>query len=284
MLIACIGSDLYRSLEKARELEAAFRQKYDQEGTSVEELHEEGAELIDCVIERVNTVSLFTPRRFLRTRDLLKHCPKARLSALEKALSVDPEHVIVVTVERDVPPDAVLKSVSTVPKWIRYDFAPLDTQALYAWIRERASLIGCALTEAQVRRIAERSEGDSWQAALHILQVASGVDVGKESSAADAQQERTLFDWADAYVKQDPHWRAAVERMGPETLLYPFLSQARAYQRVRSGNESGIPSFIARKLKGIQAQDTEEQFTRLLEALMLQRQGYLREDELAALF
>lgn len=284
MLIACIGPDIYRALEKARELEAAFRQKYDQEGSSIEQLHQDGAELIDEVVERVNTVSLFTPRRFLRVRDLLKNCPKGRVAALEKALSVDPENVIVVTVESDVPADVTLKSMSALPKWIRYDFGRLDTHAFDKWIRERALLVGCTLTDAQAKRIVELSEGDSWQAALYVLQVASGASLDDTSSSSSPQTERSLFDWADAYVKQDPEWRAAVERMGPDTLLYPFLSQLRAYQRVKSGNENGVPSFVARKLKGIRTQDSEEQFARLLEALMLQRQGYLREDELPALF
>lgn len=283
MLIACIGPDLYRALEKARELEAAFRQKYDQEGSSIETLHADGTELVDEIIERVNTVSLFTPRRFLRVRDLLKNCPKGRVGALEKALSVDPENVIVVTVESDLPADATMKVVTTIPKWLRYDFDRLDVRAFEIWIRDRASLLKCELTDEQVKRIAELAQGDSWQAGLLVLQVASGVDLTASGQVQD-KTERSVYDWADAYLKQDPEWRAAVERIGPDGLLYPFLSQLRSYQRVRSSQDSGIPSFVARKLKGIPSKDSEERFVHLLEALMMQRQGYLREDELSALF
>ncbi len=283
MLIACIGPDLYRALEKARELEAAFRQKYDQEGSSVETLHADGTELIDEIIERVNTVSLFTPRRFLRVRDLLKNCPKGRVGALEKALSVDPENVIVVTVESELPADATMKVVATIPKWIRYDFDRLDVRSFETWIRERANGLKCPLTDTQVKRIAELAQGDSWQAGLLVLQAASGVDLSASGQVQD-KTERSVYDWADAYLKQDPEWRAAVERIGPDALLYPFLSQLRSYQRVRSGQDSGVPSFVARKLKGIPSKDTEERYARLLEALMMQRQGYLREDELSALF
>lgn len=286
MLIACIGPDVHRALEKARELETAFRQKYDQDGSSIEFLHEEGAELVDAVIERANTVSLFTPRRFMRTRDLLKSCPKGRVAALEKALSVDPENVIVVTVENDVPPDATLKIVSVLPKWVRYDFARLDTRALETWIRERALQLKIVLTDEQLAWIVERSSNDSSQASIALLMVAAGVDVsvGKQSGSVPVSDERSLFEWADAYVKQDPAWRAALEQLGPDSLLYPFLSQLRSYQRVQAGQEAGIPSFVARKLKGFRAVDSEEQFIRLLEAVMLQRQGYLQEHELPALF
>lgn len=286
MLIACIGPDVHRALEKARELEAAFRQKYDQDGSSIEFLHEEGAELVDAVIERANTVSLFTPRRFMRTRDLLKSCPKGRVAALEKALSVDPENVIVVTVESDVPPDATVKTLSALPKWVRYDFARLDQRAFEAWIRERAAQVKFALTDEQLAWIVERSSSDTSQASIALLMVAAGVDVSmsKQASSIHALDERSLFEWADAYVKQDPAWRAAVERLGPDSLLYPFLSQLRSYQRVQAGQEAGIPSFVARKLKGIRAVDSEEQFVRLLEAVMLQRQGYAQESELSALF
>jgi len=285
MLIACIGPDIHRALEKARELEAAFQQKYDQDGSSCECLHEEGAELIDAVIERANTVSLFTPRRFMRVRDLLKNCPKGRVAALEKALSVDPENVIVVTVESDVPPDATLKIVSAMPKWVRYDFARLDQRAFEVWIRERAAQVKISLTDEQLAWIVERSNGDSSQASIALLQIAAGVDIStRDSSAAQTVDERSLFEWADAYVKQDPAWRVALERLGPDSLFYPFLSQLRSYQRVRAGQEAGIPSFVARKLKGIRAVDSEEQFARLLEAMMLQRQGYLQESELPTLF
>ncbi len=286
MLIACIGPDIHRALEKARELEAVFRQKYDQDGSSIEFLHEEGAELVDAVIERANTVSLFTPRRFMRTRDLIKSCPKGRVVALEKALSVDPENVIVVTVESDVPPDATLKTLSALPKWVRYDFARLDQRAFEAWIRERAAQLKITLTNEQLSWIVERSNGDSSQASIALLLVAAGVDVSAEtqSSSGGVLEERSLFEWADAYVKQDPTWRAAVERLGPDSVLYPFLSQLRSYQRVQAGQDAGIPSFVARKLKGIRAIDSEEQFARLLEAVMLQRQGYLQESELPALF
>ncbi len=281
MLIACIGPDLFRALEKARELETAFRQKYDAEGSSCEQLHQEGTELIDEVVERVNTVSLFTPRRFLRVRDLLKNCPKGRVAALEKALSVDPDNVIVVTVESDLPPEATLAIVSKLPKWVRYDFPRLDARAFGTWIRERALALGCTLTDAQTALIFEQAAGDTWQAALGILQAAAGVTNDEQKRVSTGSlPERSLFDWAYAYVKQDPTWRLALEELGTEA-LYPFLSQLRSYQRVKNGQEASLPSFVARKLKGIRTTDSEEQFVRLLEAVMLQRQGYLREDELS---
>lgn len=284
MLLACIGPDVFRALEKAHELEAAFRQKYDQEGSSIELLHQEGTELIDEVIERVNTVSLFTPRRFLRVRDLLKNCPKGRVAALEKALSVDPENVIVVTVESELPAEAVMKVMTTVPKWVRYDFPRMDDRALATWIRDRARGMNCSLDETDIGWILERAEGDTWQASLYLLQKAAGMNVvQQERSTQSVFLERSNFDWADAYIKQDPTWRDAVERLGPETLLYPFLSQLRAYERVKAGQEAGVPSFVVRKMKGIRTADSEEQFLRLLEAVMLQRQGYLREEELPGL-
>ncbi|MBP9761988.1 hypothetical protein KBD34_00020 [Patescibacteria group bacterium] len=284
MLIACIGPDVYRALEKGRELEQAFRQKYDPEGTSIERLQEDGGDLVDEVIERVNTVSLFTPRRFLRVRDLLKGCPKGRVAALNKALSVDPENVIVVTVESDVPNDTTMKALADLPKWVRYDFPILDTRAFQTWIRERATVLSCSLSERQVEKIAEQAAGDAWQASLLLLQAASGTDPNDVLSDEKNESERSLFEWADAYLRQDADWRAAVEQLGPESLTYPFLSQLRAYQRVKSGQENGLPSFVARKLRSVVSPESEERFARLLEAVMLQRQGYVREDELSVLF
>jgi hypothetical protein len=283
MLIACMGPDVYRALEKGRELEEAFRQKYDPEGSSIERLQQDGGDLVDEVIERVNTVSLFTPRRFLRVRDLLKGCPKGRVTALSKALSVDPENVIVVTVESDVPNDTTLKALADLPKWVRYDFPTLDTRNFQAWIRERAVSLGCALSDQQIEVLAEQAAGDAWQASLLLLRAASGTDPRDMAVDKTNEPERSLFEWADAYLRQDSDWRAAVERLGPESVTYPFLSQLRAYQRVKGGQESGLPSFVVRKLRSMTSPDSEERFARLLEAVMLQRQGYARDEEIATL-
>lgn len=287
MLIACIGPDVYRALEKARELEGAFRKKYDAEGVSVEQLPQDGTELIDALIERVNTVSLFTPLRFLRVRDLLKNCPKGRIGALEKALAVDPDHVIVVTVESDLPPDATVKRMEVLPKWVRYDFPRLQGRAFESWIRECLMAFGDTPHDTEIQEIITQSEGDSWQASLQILQVVAGRDGSEEVKpvkASTTQLNRSVFDWADAYLKQDPEWRHAVELLGPDAVLYPFLSQLRSYERVKNGQEQGVPAFVSRKLKGMRGEDVEERFLRLLEATLLQRQGYLREEELSVLF
>lgn len=282
MLIACIGPDVFRALEKARELEAAFRQKHDPEGTSIEQLTESGADLIDELTLKANTVSLFTPMRFLRVRNLLTDCPKGRLKALEKALSVDPEHVVVVSVETEPLVDTTLKMATTLPKWVRYDFPRLEGSAFEAWIRQRAQLIGYTLNELQIREIVDQSEGDSWQASLLVLQVAAGTELLAEEK--NLVKDRNIYELADAYLRQDADWRQAVEQVGPETVFHSFLGQLRAYQRVKSGQDGGVPSFVVRKLKGLQAKNTEERFVRLIEAMLLQRQGYLKEDELSVLF
>ena len=284
MLIVCSGPDFYRAHEKALELEAAFRQKFDPEGTSVEQLFSEGAELIEQVVERVNTVSLFTPRRFLRVRDLLKGCPKARLPSLEKALSMDPDNVIVLSLEGDIPTETVLKTVAQVPKFVRYDFPQLSHAALVAWIEARGKQLGFTLTQEQATKIAERSAGDTWQASLELLLVASGTESFALEQAHQSLTERNFYEWADAYLQDASDWRAGVEELGAETLLYPFLSQLRAYARVQANQDNGLPSFVVRKFKQLRAQGVEEKFARLLETMMLQRQGFLREDELATLF
>ena len=93
MLLVCIGPDTFRAQAKARELENAFRQKYDLDGSSIERISP-GKDGVDEVIERANTVSLFCPRRFMRTANLLMDCPKAKQTALVQSLTKDPENVI----------------------------------------------------------------------------------------------------------------------------------------------------------------------------------------------
>ena len=172
MLILCIGPDTFRALEKARELEQAFCAKFDTAGTSVERLGS-GSTVVDQIIERVNTLSLFTPRRFIRVADLVKTCPKAKQPALVRALLQDPENAIVVSVEAEVPNEVAMKAFAEVPKFVRYDFPIQVGSGFSTWVVTIAEKLGVKDKNA-ARQIAEVAEGDSWLAWNELLKLAAG--------------------------------------------------------------------------------------------------------------
>ncbi|MDP3793986.1 MAG: hypothetical protein Q8R07_04530, partial [Candidatus Uhrbacteria bacterium] len=121
MLILCIGPDTFRAQGKARELEEAFKKKYDPSGSSVEHVSF-GKKGVDEVMERANTSSLFSSHRFLRTSNLIGECPKNKQAALAKTLARDSDHVIVVSVEDEAPAAVSLEPFEKNVKIIKYAF------------------------------------------------------------------------------------------------------------------------------------------------------------------
>ena len=108
MLILCIGPDSFRAVEKARELEQAFRKKFDPDGTSVERLWTDGETPLAerRLNEQIRSVCL--SRRFMRTTDLIR-AARSRQQALVPAFSKDSENVIVVSVENEIPNEQARK-------------------------------------------------------------------------------------------------------------------------------------------------------------------------------
>ena len=160
MLILCVGPDTFRAQERVQELTAHFAQKYDQERISTEKLEESGTALADQVIERINTPSLFSPRRFLRTYNLLTECPKGKQQALHQALARMTDEIILVDREDEPPTDALQKGIIGDLKVTRYDYPLLTGNAFRAFVQQLGKRVGYEETEA-LQRIADATEGDS---------------------------------------------------------------------------------------------------------------------------
>lgn len=279
MLIVCSGPDTFRALQKARELEAAFKQKYDAGGFSVEQISS-GKEAVTEIAARAGAISLFCPRRFVRTSQVLSEASKAQRATLKKSLSGDQEGFILLTIEDEPPSAAALNELGEV-KIARYDFPAMDGRAFVAWAMEEARRMGLQ-DEKVARSIAEASNGDTWTCFFELMKRAAYGSA--EMSAVEGGEEKTAFVFADAYVGGRDSWREIADDAALEKqILTTFLSQARSAIRVRDGAADGIHPFVARKLRGQALDDADEAFSRLVEGFFAQRSGYATEKEVVSI-
>ncbi len=275
MLILCVGPDTFRAQERVRELMAHFAQKYDAEQTSMERLDESGSTLVDQLIERMHTPSLFTPRRFVRTHNLLADCPKGKYAALHQALLRDPEYTIIVDREDEPPADQLLRAITTDVKVTRYDYPCLQGKTFTAFVEQLAKRLGYE-DQALIERIAIESRGDTWTAWNELLKCSAGGALGVHT-----EEISSLYELADAFLQARPEWRTDLGRAAqtPQA-MQAFLGQVRALLRVRDGAAQALPSFIVRKLQTWNIDPfTEERFARIILYYLLQRSGFANEEE-----
>lgn len=243
MLLLCCGPDTYRAMQRARDLETAFRAKHDPSGASIERL-EPGKTTADAVIERSLTVSLFSPMRFIRADGLIEQCPKSKAAPLAQALSKDPDRVIVVSIESEKPSTTTLKPFASIPKLLVTEYPFLKGKAFAAWVVQAGSSVG--VTDAMMlARLADACDGDAWLASNELIKLAAGG----ESSVVRAQ-ESSAYEIVDEFLTEAPNrHRALATRASSERAAYPLFQQSVAALRVLSGDTHGLPSFVVSKLR-----------------------------------
>lgn len=279
MLIVCSGPDTFRALKKARELEVAFKQKYDAQGLSVEHISS-GKSAITEIAARAGAVSLFASRRFVRTSNVLAEATKVQRGTLKKVLMGDQDGFIVLSVEEEPPIATVLKELEPEVKIVRYDFAASQGEAFFAWAREEAAEMGF-VDEKIVREIARATEGDSWSCYFELMKRAAYPEA--ETSLMDSA-EGTIFSFADAYVAGRPEWWGLAGQADfIKQTATTFLMQTRSALRVRDGAVEGLHSFVVRKMRGQRFEDVDEAFARVVESFFVQRSGYGDDKEALAL-
>lgn len=279
MLILCVGPDTFRAQERVRELTNHFVQKYDHAQLSQERLDSSGAALVEEVIERLHTPSLFAPKRLVRVQNLLVDCPKSKQSALKQALARSTDEVILLDREDEPPAEVLLKALIGDLKVTRYDFPLLQGEAFRAFVEQLGKRFAYDRPEI-LARIADEAQGDSWMAWNELLKCVAGGERGTQ-----AQGERSLYDLADAFLQARPEWRLELAQVAQTAAaMNAFLGQVRALLRVRDGAAQALPSFIVRKLQRWNVDpQTEERFARLLLYYLLQRSGYGSEEEVSLL-
>lgn len=245
MVIVCEGPDTFRAQEKARELERAFREKYDAHGTSIERVAQ-GKEAAKEVITRSGGLSLFATRRFIRTANLFQDLAKKEESPLVHALAQTNETTIVVSVEDEPVSAALEKKISEVTKCIRYPFPLLQGGAFVEFLRTCVAKHGLSVSSKVLEKIATTTDGDTW-AAWNELQKAQAlgdayVQVNRKEEAADA------FLLAERMVRGDvlsPTDRLTIP-LGVQTHVF------RQALRCLDGSTAGLSPFFVKKWRNIQ--------------------------------
>jgi hypothetical protein len=269
MLIICSGPDTFRALGKVRELEVAFKQKYDAHGISCERIAS-GKEAVTEVAARAGAISLFATRRLVRTSNILGESSKAQRTTLKKVLAGDQDGFILLTLEEEPPTATVLNELGSETKIVRYDFPALQGKAFVDWALGEARLLNIE-DERSVRRIAEVTEGDSWRCFFEMMKLAAYP----HAEILEGEEERSIFSFAESYVRGNKSWWAIMEEPDlVKQVLTTFLTQARAGVRVRDGASDGLHPFVARKLKGQNLDEADQALARVLEGFFVQRSGY----------
>ncbi len=280
MLLLCIGPDTFRARRKANELERAFREKHDPSGCGMERVAS-GKAAVGEILERAQMISLFNPRRFIRTDNLLSECPKNQLAALAKTLARDPEHVIIVSVEDEPPASSSFQAFSEAHKLVRYEFPVLQGQAFLAYVVTLAQELQLASTHPLLRRIADKTDGDSWAAWNELLKLAAG---GEQALVHNEEQSVDLFARSDQLLQKKSAWRQVLtqpDRSVASQALSTFISQTHSAIRVRDHATEGMKPFVVRKLQQLHIQEPEATLAALYLSLLMQRSGF--GDELEAL-
>jgi len=277
MLILCLGPDTFRAQEKAHELENAFKAKYDPAGSSIERLLA-GKEAVEEVMKRVNTPSLFAPRRYIYAPELLANCPASMIEGLTKALSQNTEQIIVVSVESEQPETKILKKLESATKVVKYEFPELTGNAFFQWLKGVADCLNVT-DGAAVSKIAEAVDGDSWRAFNELMKVAAGG----QSEIALSGRKLSVFDHADHYIQNNQRYGFLSDADISEQFLTPLLSQTRAALRVRDNATEGMHPFVVKKLQRMNIAQPEEAHAAALLALFMQRSGAGSEDEIVTL-
>ena len=274
MLIVCCGPDRYRALARARELEAAFKQKHDPEGRSIERLPS-GKDGVEAVIEKSAGASLFSSRRFLRADGILSNCPKIKHKAMIDALSRDVESMIVVSVEEEKPAASVLKIFDGLPKCIVNEYPLLTGKAFLTWSADALKSLGFD-TDPIFVQLAEACEGDSWRFINEATKLAAGAN--REIIKYDSTE--SAYDLTDRILRQGAERFAFVERSNfgySESSV--LVQQTVSAIRVRDRDAEGLVPFVVRKLQNMQTTNPELLLGAGLEMIFLQRSGMCDEQE-----
>jgi len=275
MLIVCAGPDTYRAREKARELEKAFREKYDPEGHAVESVDVSSSDQIhDRLYPLLSSGSLFSSRAFIRCDGsfaLLK--AKGQKVFVERtSTSAD---TIVVTVEPDAPSKKMEEFLKEKGGKV-YSFPELKGREYIAWLGQQCDRL--SLDRAIATKIAENTEGDSWLAMTELQKYEAYPNRERERvSTQDAEMK--IFEITDALLEDKKGWRTRIAEFQDEGVVTTYFSQLRSYCRVQSGSAEGLHPYVQKKLSRMRVTKVSQKILSALRVLVFRRKGLIEDGE-----
>ncbi len=276
MLIVCAGPDTYRAREKARELERAFREKYDPDGRSVERVDIQNAESVkSALLPLLSAGSLFSQQKFIRADGCLAVLKAPEKKKFASRISNTGSDTIIVSVEDEAPSKKVEDLFENKSLHV-YVSPEMRGSEFLNWVKVQASERGVELDTA--KQVAEYAGGDSWLA-ITELEKASAHPSGAHNKIRFTDEQPKIFDVTDRILADSPSWRSYVADLKDEGVVSTLLSQLRAYVRVQSGNDEGIHPYVRKKLSSKRVGHVSQKFLGALRAHVFRRKGLMDGDE-----
>jgi hypothetical protein len=263
MLIICSGPDSYRAREKARELMAAFRKKFDPSGQSTERI--DVSQGITNVLNKLGAASLFSSKKFIRTDGLLKKISAADLARLDTRLASDNDQTILVTVEDSPPPKTITDKLKTASVH-SYSYPLLEGVEFRNWVRENATRFGVSQQIAD--KVSTSCSGDSW-CVINELQ----KQAVNPQDVIGLSGEESIFRIVDNAIANNLGWRTWASEAKETGFVSALLFQLRSYERIKSGDFSGIKPFVVSKMRNIRIRQIESRIAASMRALVGTRSG-----------
>jgi hypothetical protein len=274
MLIVCSGPDAYSARQKARELQSAFREKYDPAGYSTEVLSEPS---LQDLLNRLSAPSFFATKRFLRADGLLDSLKIAEVRTLTARLEADKDQTIVLSVEEESPNEKVLTECKKAP-FFHYTHLLPQGASFAAWCAKQAERIGASMKDAQ--EVTRACEGDTWLAVQELSKRAANpasriVPIGSE--------DISVFEVVDARILQRAGWRDVMAHADVDQLAITLAAQARSLVRIQHGETAGIHPFLVKKFSRANIQYGNEAFLDAARAIVASRTGLSSSSETSCL-
>lgn len=274
MLIICSGADSYRALQKVKELEAAYKAKFDKEGLSVETCPV-GQSPVVFLQQRIGVGSLFAQRSFLRVSNLLD-VKASEKKILKQLLAKQDEYTIIVDTEDAHLTTKEVDGFTDIPGLVRYDFPQQKGAHFLKWLKDQAVFLQVT-DSAIIEAIAKIFDGDSWAAMNALIPVSCGYTLNEYTEVFDQ-----TFVTIERILKQDVKRFSSHNNDNDASLLTLLLQQASQAERIKAQDTQGIHPYALTKLKQLGTHSSEV-LLRAIEAQALVRSGFATEEELISL-
>jgi len=214
MLICIYGDDTFRAREKVRQMQDAFREKFDPSGLNTTIFPEEGKTTIEvgAALQAMCSAPFLAPKRLVILKDLLSSWKKADVTVWKEGVSHVPESSIVIFWETAEPAviekNILFQELQKQGQVHGYSFPKLKEVALEKWVRERIKLLGGTMENHALRLLVEYSGADLWRLQTELEKLvayAEGQEITEEMvrEMVPASFEEHVFAFIDAVSQKD---------------------------------------------------------------------------------
>lgn len=204
MVIFVYGDDTFRSQEKVRILEAAFKEKHDPTGMNLTTFT--GKLDVGEVLQAVSSAPFLAPKRMVVVRGVIENATKGDQKTWEGLAKV-PDSTIVLLWETEsakaTEKSALYKTLSASADVHTYPFPVLEGSALTKWAGERVKAHGVSISPKALTDLVSRVGSDLWQLSGEIEKLCAfaGMNMIDEASVKTLVRssfEGDIFPFLDA--------------------------------------------------------------------------------------